>query len=82
MKTSIIRIGNSQGVRIPKPILDECGFDKEVELLIQGQTLLIRSTKKTRMGWERSFQKMAVCRDDELLDPVTSDWDEEEWEWE
>ncbi len=82
MKTSIVKIGNSQGVRIPKPILDECGFDKEVELIIQGQTLMIRSPKKPRMGWERSFQKMAVCQDDELLDSFTGEWDEEEWEWE
>ncbi|MBE0582989.1 MAG: AbrB/MazE/SpoVT family DNA-binding domain-containing protein [Desulfofustis sp.] len=82
MKTSIIKIGNSQGVRIPKPILDQCGFEKEVELVIQGQTLLIRSKREPRTGWGHSFQKMAACQDDQLLDSVTSEWDEEEWEWE
>ena len=32
MKTRIIRIGNSQGVRIPKPLLEESGIGEEVHL--------------------------------------------------
>ena len=85
MKASIIKIGNSQGIRIPKPILEQCGFQKEVELEVHENELLIRSSKQPRKNWEIKFQSMATNRDDKFLDSdhdTTTKWDEEEWEWE
>ncbi len=84
MKTRIVPIGNSQGIRIPKPLLEQTGLSGEVEISAEGNALVIRPTKKPRAGWAAAFQKMAQRGDDALLDeiaPSLSDWDEDEWEW-
>lgn len=82
MKVSIIKIGNSHGVRIPKPILDQCGFGQEVELEVQNKELIIKSPKHPRKSWEKSFKKMTANNDDLLIETVGSEWEVGEWEWE
>ena len=85
MKTKIIKIGNSQGIRIPKVILDQTGLHDEVEIQVDGECLIIQSSRKPRAGWEESFAKMAVRRDDILLDSmdeIDHSFDKDEWEWE
>jgi len=81
MKASIIRIGNSQGLRIPKPILKQCGFQGEVELEVHDKELIIKSTKQSRQNWEKAFKAMAQNGDDQLIEFAQNQWDEEEWEW-
>ncbi len=84
MKTTIVRIGNSQGIRIPKPFIKQCGFRRDVELDIRGHELVIHAHNKPRTGWESAFQKMAQMGDDHLVDGVLtgqSSWDDQEWEW-
>ena len=83
MKTRIVPIGNSQGIRIPKPLLEQTGLAGEVEISAAGGTLVIRPVKRPRAGWAAAFQEMARRGDDALLDvaPSLSDWDEGEWEW-
>ncbi len=81
MKASIIKIGNSQGIRIPKPILDQCGFKKEVELEVINNELMVKASKGSRKNWDVSFKKMAENKDDQLLDSVSTEWENEEWEW-
>ena len=51
MKTRIVRIGNSQGVRIPKPLLQQSGLGEEVELAVENGTIVIRPTSRPREGW-------------------------------
>jgi antitoxin MazE len=82
MKASIIKIGNSHGIRIPKPILDQCGFKNEVEMEIHNQELILKPSKRVRENWAESFQKMAQSGNDTLLDCVETEWAEREWEWE
>jgi antitoxin MazE len=85
MKTKLIRIGNSQGVRIPKPIIEEIGLSEEIEMILKDNQIILRSSEQTRKGWEQSFEKMARDNDDNLLDKETvessSQWDETEWTW-
>lgn len=83
VKTRIIRIGNSQGIRIPKPLLEQSGLQGEVELEIKDKTIIIHPATASREGWDEAFQTMAEHGDDALLDAdvIASDWDEEEWEW-
>jgi antitoxin MazE len=85
MKTKIIRIGNSQGVRIPKPLIEESGITKEIEMILRDNEIILRPADMTRKDWEASFQKMAEQGDDVLLDQKEiekpSDWDETEWKW-
>lgn len=83
MKTRIVAIGNSRGVRIPKPLLEQTGLSGEVEIRAEGRTLLIRAAERPRATWAAAFREMARRGDDALLDdaPNTSSWDEDEWEW-
>jgi antitoxin MazE len=83
MKTRIIQIGNSRGIRIPKTLLKQTGLDGEVEILAKNGSLVIRSVKKPRAGWAAAFEEMARRGDDALLDdgPSLSSWDKENWEW-
>jgi antitoxin MazE len=84
MKTRIVAVGNSQGIRIPKALLEQTGLSGEVEISAEDGTLVIRPVKKPRDGWATAFQEMARRGDDALLDegaPGLSEWDEGEWEW-
>ena len=83
IKTQIVRIGNSQGIRIPKLLLNQTNFGNEVELELQENRIVIRSSQSSRRGWEEQFKMMAEQGDDWLLDDVVqlSSWDEEDWEW-
>ncbi len=81
MKASIIRIGNSRGLRLPKPIIEQCGFDKEVEIEIRNNEIIIRPAKRPRHNWEQAFKSMAERGDDMLIESPDTAWDEEEWEW-
>ncbi len=83
MKLKIVAIGNSKGIRIPKPLLEQCGIAREVEIEAEGNTLVLRAVhKKPRIGWDKAFKAMAEQGDDVPLDPLTATaWDEAEWEW-
>jgi len=83
MKTSIVRIGNSHGIRIPQTLLKQCHLDKTVELEVEQGQLVIRPLAKPREGWGQAFQRMAAQGDDRLLDRESepSQWDKTEWTW-
>jgi antitoxin MazE len=83
VRTRIIKIGNSQGIRIPKLLLEQANFPEEVELEVQESQIVIRPSHAIRYQWEEQFKLMAERGDDLLLDdvPTATTWDEEEWEW-
>jgi len=84
MITKIVPIGNSRGIRIPKAMLEDCGFGEEVELHARNGTLILRPIAKTRAGWSDAFKDMAVARDDILADkesPTATRFDVAEWQW-
>ena len=83
MKANIIRIGNSQGVRIPKPFLEQCGLEGSVEMNVEDNVVVIAPSRGVREGWSNAFKMMAEHGDDApLLDEndLTSE-DVAEWEW-
>jgi len=60
MLTTIRKMGNSQGVLIPKPLLQQVGLADEVELLVEGDSLVLRRPKPApRSGWAESGRKLA-----------------------
>ena len=82
MKTQIIQIGNSQGIRIPKVLLEDSGITGEVDLELHPDGILIRDTQKPRARWDEAFKTMAENEDDELLDAgSTTDFEKKEWQW-
>jgi antitoxin MazE len=84
MKTRIVKIGNSQGIRIPKLLLERSNLAEEVELEAEDNRIIIRSTIHPRQDWEEAFRSMAEHGDDALLDKdlfAQTQWDEDEWQW-
>jgi antitoxin MazE len=82
MKTAIRRMGNSQGVLIPKPILAQLGFEDEVEMEIEDDTLVIRRPqKKVREGWAEASRNVARAEDDALVMGEFGNADDAELSW-
>jgi len=84
MRASIVRIGNSQGIRIPKVVLEQTRLHGEVELEVKDKKIIISPAKKPRQDWDRQFKLMAERGDDKLIDSEVvslTSFDEEEWEW-
>ncbi len=82
MKTRLVQVGNSCGVRLPKPVIEEVGLDDEVELQVREGAIVIRPLRATRSGWAEAAQELRKNEGDQLLDPPTpTRFDEEEWEW-
>ncbi len=81
IRTRIVRIGNSQGIRIPKTLLEQSGIDSDVEIEVQGNQLTVRAASQLRHGWDTAFAAMAAQGDDLLDETSTTDWDQVEWEW-
>ena len=83
MKTNIVTIGNSQGIRIPKILLEQSKLSGEVELEVKGESILISPARKPREGWAEQFKKALAEEGDEEIfgENIQNRFDEEEWEW-
>jgi len=82
MFASVVQIGNSRGIRIPKKILHELNIKDEVELIINKDKLIIKAVeKKPRQGWSEAFAKMSNDKSDKLLIPENIDDETFEWVW-
>ena len=68
MKARIVRSGNSKGIRIPKPLIEQTGLSDEVTIEAEGNRLVIRAARGPRAGWGDAFRAMAAAGDDRLLD--------------
>jgi antitoxin MazE len=79
MRTNLIRIGNSRGIRIPKPLIEQAGLAETVSLTAEKGRLVIRAERKLRHGWEDAFA--AGEKEPPILDPVSNRFDREEWSW-
>jgi antitoxin MazE len=84
MRANIIRIGNSQGIRIPKVLLEQSHLGTEVELEVEDEKIIIRSASRPRQGWGEKFRLMAGSGDERPSEEdmnVETEWDKDEWEW-
>jgi antitoxin MazE len=79
MELSIIQIGNSKGIRIPKSLLNQYDLKEKVLVDLKKDGFLIKP-KKVRDGWAESFKEMAENKDDQLiLGDFKNTFDDEEW---
>jgi len=83
MRTELVRIGNSRGVRIPKPLIEQCGLGDTVELRVENDCLVISPERRPRQGWGEAFRAAgAAVRDDLLLETAEpNEFDSMEWQW-
>ncbi len=79
MKARLVRIGNSRGVRLAKPLIEEAGLTDEVEIRAQGGAVIITSVAAPRAGWADAIDRWGPAA---LLDaPSATRFDEDEWAW-
>jgi antitoxin MazE len=82
IRSKVVKIGNSRGIRIPRTILEQAGLTDEVEMKVEGKKLIILAIHEPRRGWGDHFAAMAERGDDRVLvESSTTQWDEEEWTW-
>ena len=81
LRSRIVRIGNSQGVRLPKLLIEQAGLGEDVELRAEPGQIVIASPLKTRAGWAEAAQRARSANDDKLDDTVPTHFDEREWKW-
>ena len=82
MKVSIISVGNSKGIRIPKSILEQCSFDKEAELEVENNKIVLKPVRRrSRNDWDKAFKVMHERKEDELLLDDLLDIEMKNWEW-
>lgn len=80
MELSVIKIGNSKGLRLSKTIIEKYNIKDKVELVLEKGYLILKPIATPRKGWESAFKEMAKNGDDELLiDDVFDNEDVEEW---
>ena len=82
MLTSIRRLGNSQGILIPKPLLLQVGLEDKAEMRVEGDALVLRRPKVVpRTGWAEECRKLAAAGDDALVLPEFANEGDEELTW-
>ncbi len=81
MEVSVIKIGNSKGIRLGKTILERYGIKDKIELIFEDNCLVLKPIAGPREGWEEAFKAMHKNQDDELLiDDIFSDETLDEWQ--
>jgi antitoxin MazE len=79
---AIRRIGNSQGILIPKPLLAQVGLEDRADLSIERDALVLRRpVKAARAGWAAAAQKIADQNDDALVMGEFGNEDDADHQW-
>ena len=82
MQLSVIKIGNSRGIRLPKAVLEQCGIADVVEMEINEQKIVLKpANTKPRQGWQEQFSRMSREGDDTMVISDSLELDSGDWEW-
>jgi antitoxin MazE len=82
MRLELTRIGNSRGIRIPKPLIEQCGLGDVVEVRVTPEGLFIAPHRAPRHGWKETFAASRPIKREMLLDGVPPNaFDDKEWTW-
>jgi len=82
MKAKLVQIGNSRGIRLPKPMIEEAKLNDEVDIHVREGSIIITSSSTPRNGWAEAAKQLHDHKDDGLLDDSTATaFDETEWKW-
>ena len=85
MRSKIVKIGNSKGIRLPKTIIEQCELKDEVTLQVKDKKIIISSSKVSRKGWAEEFRRLTKNQEgkDDLKEfrNFTTQWENEEWQW-
>ena len=80
MEISVVRIGNSKGIRLSKTLLERYNIKDTVDLILEKGQIVLRPLVTPRKGWDKAFKEMNENGDDRLLfNDVFEDENLEEW---
>jgi len=83
MTVSVIAIGNSKGIRLPKTILNQLHIADQIDLEVRNNEIILKPIAEApRSGWEEAFKKMHEQGEDILVMKDSSAEESFEWEWE
>ena len=82
METSIIKIGNSQGLIIPKRMLNRLGNSRKIDIQAKDGGLFIAPIQENRKGWAQAFAAAAgESHEEDIFDGAENEFDRDEWTW-
>jgi len=96
MKTKLVQIGNSRGIRIPKVLIEQMKLNGAVEMEIRGSELVLRAPLKSRKkkrnphaGWDAAFRRAIkkygpipeLTAEEKAFLDFPNEFDEKEWTW-
>ena len=82
MQVAIRTMGNSRGILIPKPILEQTGLLDAADLQVKNGVIEIRPLKRNpREGWAADSQRVAHAGDDALVWPEFANADDKNLKW-
>ena len=82
MLVSLVQVGNSKGIRLPKSILDQCHIEDKLDLEVTNNSIILKPVKnRPRENWAEKFGKMNEAGEDKLLIDDGLDLSEKGWEW-
>lgn len=70
MHVSLVKIGNSRGVRLPKRVIEAAGLKDDLDLEVRDGAVIVRNAQTTRSGWAEAAAACHAAGEDDL-----SDWD-------
>jgi len=80
MELSVIKIGNSKGIRLSKTMIDKYNIKDTVDVILEKEQIVIKPVSRPRNGWEDAFMEMNKNGDDKLLiDDIFDEENQEEW---
>ena len=80
MEVSVIKIGNSKGIRFSKTLLEKYNIRDTVDLIMEKGQIIIKPLSKPRKGWEKAFKEMNENGDDKLfISDIFNEENLEEW---
>lgn len=78
MHIPIRRIGNSKGIILPAALISACGLQSEVDLRLDGKTIIIEAADTPRASW---FDTYVAEKDLDAWNTIPHDEGTDEWEW-
>jgi antitoxin MazE len=80
MEVSVIKIGNSRGIRLSKTIIERYNIRDTVEMILHKGHIIIKPLSRPRKGWDKAFIEMHANEDDKLIMPdIFEEENLEEW---
>ena len=84
MIVGVKKIGNSQGIILPKQLMAICSIKDRVSVTVENNHIVISATDNPREGWSEQFKSAFAAGDvpeQDIFGGTGNDFDKDEWVW-